>query len=410
MISIARVINLRDALNSPLVFVAHKLLRSVFAPPLRTLRLYALLLLDSLCRLRPAANKNAVLVLRLDAVGDFFIWMQSGAVDISRYARASGERVILVANRAWANYAQETGLWDEVLEVDTVRLMRNPGYRMSLLVRIRQLGARRLIQPRAARVFLQEDAITRVSGAAERIGNAGTLINITPRLRDKGNRYYSRVIPVDEGERTHELVRNDEFVLALTGHHATRFALENTFAGTSPRPTIAIALGAGQVGRIWPTEKLAGLVRHLAEKHPSFRIVLLGSPADQYIADRLKNLTGLDLDDRVGKTALGDYVAAIGSSALVICNDSSAYHVAMALGRKVVCFLGGGHYGWFAPYPASLAGANRARVLNVPMECYWCNWTCRYPRAEGGALHCVASISVEAAIAAVEALLAPPNR
>src|SRR6202023_3076319 len=114
--------------------------------------------------------------------------MQSGAVDVAQFARHAGRRSVLVANVAWAGYARETAMWDEVMAISPTRLMRNPIYRLRLLMQIRLLGAELLIQPRAARVFLQEDAIARMSGAVRRIGNAGTSINITPRLRKRGDR------------------------------------------------------------------------------------------------------------------------------------------------------------------------------------------------------------------------------
>ncbi len=102
----------------------------------RVLYDFASLALDSLCRLVPVSRRHVALVVRLDAIGDFFVWMQSGAVDVSRYARSSNRRVVLLANRLWADYARGTGLWDEVVGVDLRRLMRDPLYRLRMLVRI----------------------------------------------------------------------------------------------------------------------------------------------------------------------------------------------------------------------------------------------------------------------------------
>jgi ADP-heptose:LPS heptosyltransferase len=99
------------------------------------------------------------------------------------------------------------------------------------------------------------------------------------------------------------------------------------------------------------------------------------------------------------------FVETIAASRLVITNDSAAYHVAMALQKDVVCFLGGGHFGWFAPYPPSAQRQSRVKVLYCELECYWCNWDCKFPRGMDGAYRCVDAISLEAAMEAVDAVL-----
>ena len=371
---------------------------------MRSLLLLALYIgLDSLCKLVPVRRRDVVVVVRLDAIGDFFVWMQSGALDVSEYAKRDGRKAVLVANHLWADYARGTRLWDEVLAVDPGRLTRDMWYRLASFVRVRRLGARVLIQPRASRIFRQEDAIARISGADLRIGNAGTLANITPRLRVFGNRFYERLIHVDETGTVHETVRNDQFVFGLTGRHSMPFEFSATAA--PPRdPSVVIALGAGHVGRMWPVEKLALLLQHLRSRYPTLRIVLLGTEADLSTGGWLQQLSGGGLEDLVGKTSLQEYVELIAAASLVICNETSAYHIAMSFRRNVVCLLGGGHYGLFAPYPAG-RGSDRAITLNVPMDCFGCNWKCKYPPEPNGAYRCVASISVDSAIRASDEML-----
>jgi ADP-heptose:LPS heptosyltransferase len=368
----------------------------------RGARIVAFALLDSVVQIRRVPKRDVAVVIRLDAIGDFFIWMQSGAVDVSNYARRNAGKAILVASSTWAEYARSSGLWDEVISVKPLSLMRRPLYRLRFMWQVRGLGARLLIQPRAARVFLQEDCIARIVSTAHRVGNAGTYINTTPGLLSFGNRFYDRLIDVNRTRDKHEITRNQEFVLALTGREATQFE----FRGASTEradEAIVVVLGAGQSGRIWPLDRLAHLVAHIRAEYPRFRIVLLGTNADRRSAEGLTNLAPAAIENRVGSTELRDYVAAIAAAALVICNDTSAYHIAMALRRPVLCFLGGGHFGWFAPYPASYS--NNAIVLRNEMECYWCNWHCRYPRADGGAFRCVASITVDAAERSISRLI-----
>jgi len=340
----------------------------------------------------------------LDAVGDFFMWLQSGAGDIARFARESERRTVLVANGVWADYARRIGLWDEVVEVNPVRLMRDPFYRLRLLWHIRSLGASLLIQPRGGRIFLQEDAIARVSGASLRIGMDATPLNTTPFLQWLGNKSYDRLIAVSQGKDVHETVRNDEFVRELTGAESTPVNL-HAFHPSETEDRVAVALSAGTMGRVWPMEKLSILIDFISGFRPSWAVTILGTHADVPLAQRLQSLLKRCVEDRVGKTSLSEFIDSLASSTLVVCNDSSAFHIAMALQKRVICFLGGGHFGWFAPYPPDHAGACNARVLSVPLSCYWCNWNCIHPRRERDAFPCVSSIPVQAAIDSLHSLL-----
>jgi ADP-heptose:LPS heptosyltransferase len=266
------------------------------------------------------------------------------------------------------------------------------------------LGAQLLIQPRSAWVPSQEDALADVSGAEVRIGNAGVLVNLTPASRAHGNRKFNRLIEVNSDQHIHETLRNAEFATKLLGHEVNPF----DFSRVHKRCVgdfVVVAMGAGQTGRVWPARKLAGLVQHINRIQPKTAIKLLGAAKETQIASQLDVQAAVPTENLVGRTSLLAFVEIIAAARLVICNDSSAFHIAMALQKDVVCFLGGGHFGWFAPYPPHMNRQARVSVLYEHLECYWCNWGCRFPRSEEGSFKCVDSISVETAIAAVEAIL-----
>jgi ADP-heptose:LPS heptosyltransferase len=371
--------------------------------------MFAALGLDSLCRLIPRARSDATLIVRLDAVGDFFLWLRDGAVDITGFARARGGPVVLLANPICAQFARETGLWDEVLEIDADTFGLNPIYRLKSIFMVRRLGPALLIQPRASRSLWLEDAIARISGAPEKIAATGTLFRATQSQRNLGDRFYDRLIPIDGTFGVHESRRNAQFAAGLVGKAPTAFRFDPPPSGDSVN-SVVVALGAGARGRVWPLEKLATVVAHIGDRYPHLRLVVMGVPDDASDAESLGKLSGARLENRVGATTLAQFAAAIATSRLVICNESAAYHIAMAYQRNTVCLLGGGHYGNFAPYPASAdtrdAGPGRAIDVVVPMDCFGCNWRCIYPRTSSGAFSCVDAIAVDVVIAAVDRLLA----
>ena len=110
-------------------------------------------------------------------------------------------------------------------------------------------------------------------------------------------------------------------------------------SGSEARPVIAICPGAeyGPAKR-WPVENFAAVARHFVEKRQA-HIVLLGAPVDMPVAnDFLRAFP--DAENRVGKTTLAEFMAALGSANLVFCNDSGAMHVASALGTPTVVIFG----------------------------------------------------------------------
>ena len=349
-------------------------------------------------------NRRAAIIVRLDAIGDFFIWMQSGATEITAFAKRHGGVTILLANSSWADYARHLGLWDEIIAIDPRKLARRPLYRWHIMSQVRRLGADLFIQPRSAWVPLQEDALAGISGAKTKIGNAGTLLNLTPSTQAHGNLNYNRLIQVNLDKHTHETRRNAEFVAKLLMRDVTPFDFTRVHERCE-RGFVAVALGAGQIGRVWPVTKLAKLLQHIERKQPGTVFKLLGTSQDTGSARHLEALVAFPTENFVGKTSLLSFVETIAASRLVISNDSSAFHVAMALHKDVICFLGGGHFGWFAPYPPDANRQSRVRVLYEELECYWCNWGCRYPPSTDGSFRCVDAISVETAMEAVDSLL-----
>lgn len=70
-------------------------------------------------------------------------------------------------------------------------------------------------------------------------------------------------------------------------------------------------------------------------------------------------------------SALVDLVAA---ADVVLTAETSTAHIATALDQSVLILIGGGHYGWFAPWRRS----NRQVWVTNKLPCSGCNWRCPY--------------------------------
>lgn len=101
-------------------------------------------------------------------------------------------------------------------------------------------------------------------------------------------------------------------------------------------------------------------------------------------------------------THLPELVDLVASAAMVITAETSTAHIAAALNRPALVIIGGGHYGWFAPWRRSAAQV----WLTKPLPCFNCNWRCLYPTPL--CLTDITAAEVEAATSEVLTQALPP--
>ena len=93
---------------------------------------------------------------------------------------------------------------------------------------------------------------------------------------------------------------------------------------------------------------------------------------------------------------MGELIECIRRCNIVLSQETAALHIATALRKPVVGIIGGGHFGRFYPW----GDPNVSRAVNKPMDCYGCNWRCKYE-----SIRCIQEISVETAAAEMNYLL-----
>lgn len=382
---------------------------------LRPLRIYlewqAMRSCDTLVLLfssQPKPGKN-VIVVKLDAIGDFILWLDAAKELKQLYPN---RKVMLLANLIWAELAKQLPYWDEVwpVNVPQLRLTRYSFYRAKLLRAIRKRGIDVAIQPTYSRELLVGDALVRASGARERIGSVGDYYNITPRQKRIANRWYTRLLPVSQNPLM-ELERNAEFIRNLGKKH---------FAAASPvlpklaelperlriaTPYVILFPGAGWNGRQWPTTRFAEIANPLSLKR-GLRVVVCGSVAEAALCQRVVESAEVEVLNLAGQTSLPDFVELVRGARLLIGNETSAVHIAAAVGTPAVCILGGGHYGRFLPYKLATDRDTAPQPALHRMPCFGCDWRCSQPHKEGGPMPCIDGISVNDVLQASERALA----
>lgn len=360
-----------------------------------------LAIFDSLCIFflpkKNKPDKNKILVIRLDAIGDFILWLDT-AKELERLFPKDICYITLLGNQAWISLAEDLPYFDEVWPLDRNRFFNSPAYRFKMFKGIREAGFDKAIQPTLSREFFYGDAIVRASGAKERIGSQGDLSNISPWQKRISDRWYTRLIPASKSPLM-ELERNAEFLrgLGLTSFRGA-FSNLNFFIRDSSdvrfkqKNYFVVFVGAKLKNRQWPLYNFKELVMRICKNYRMSGLICGGD--EEKVISRIFDDCE-EIRNMVGKTSLKDLISIVAGARLVISNESCAIHIAAATSTSSVCILGGGQYGRFLPYPSEMSRGRPLPVaISSKMNCFNCNWRCVYNIKKEEPFPCVKNITV----------------
>lgn len=118
----------------------------------------------------------------------------------------------------------------------------------------------------------------------------------------------------------------------------------------------------------YPVERYAAAVADLRARRPdlAIRVSLFGSPAERAIGEDLASRIEAPVENRVGRTGLGDLVEELRTCHLLATNDTGTMHLAAALGVPVVAVFGSTEPAWTAPL------GEGHRIVRHRVECSPC--------------------------------------
>jgi ADP-heptose:LPS heptosyltransferase len=151
--------------------------------------------------------------------------------------------------------------------------------------------------------------------------------------------------------------------------------------------------GASMTLRQWPARKFASVADELHRQY-GWQILLCGSAGEWELCQKVCEHMKAESLNLAGKTSLPQFAELTRGARLLIGNETSAVHIAVAVNTPTVCITGGGHYGRFVPYPSSF-GSPLLMVANHKMACYSCNWQCIHPYQQNGAVPCIEKITTK---------------
>jgi len=171
-------------------------------------------------RVRAKPDQRKVLVVRLDGIGDFVLWLDAAAGLRALYP-PQRYHITLLGSRLWTALARRQPIFDDVWEMDLKSFAVDPRYRFRLLKQVAEAGFSIAINPTYGRDFLWGDTVIRACGATQRIGIDGILYRIGSAGKWLSDRWYTRLVATSDKPLT-ELQRNAQFLrdLGATGFTA----------------------------------------------------------------------------------------------------------------------------------------------------------------------------------------------
>jgi len=329
---------------------------------------------------------SCVLFIRPDSIGDNVL--ASSMLPYIRRKYANGH-ITVVCQEHIAELYKACRYVDNIVVFDRRRALQDQRYRRQIIDHLRALKPDLSLNSVYSREPLT-DVLAIESGATERIAFGGDLSNISDELRQKHNQFYTKILPSD-GEHKSELARYRDFLHALgvevsslepmvwTTIEDQEFA-DNLFQerGLVAEYTIALFPTAQWLYKVY--QRYSDVVRNFRR----FNFVILGGRDARLQAGEIFKSLPANCYDLTGRTTIRQMASIIRKCCLFLGSDSAGAHIACGVGTPNVVILGGGHFGRFFPY-SPLTSA-----VCLPLECYGCNWKCRY-----GGFYCVKDIAPE---------------
>lgn len=317
-----------------------------------------------------------IALIRPDAIGDFFIFIQ--------YARSLREaypkdkfRITLFSHPLHQSLSDEFLDIDHFIPMNSERLRNHKLEFFQFMQQSHQQKYWQVIMCPYSRDWMNDCFILSLN-SRRKIGWDGDCANINPYLKKISSLFYDelRNYPPME-QRVNEYEVNQKML--QTGPQQIEFPKNNT---------IACFIGSSWPGRSWSAEKFAELINKISTL--DFKIQLLGGPTDIEKANKVASLlpNHLNFKNLVGKTTLLELVKVIGQASLLVSTESSAMHAASLTGTESIIIMGGGHFGRFTP------NTGKCHIINYLMDCYYCNWNCPY-YIKGQAVPCIDKIETE---------------
>lgn len=345
-----------------------------------------------LAKFRSQKRNKRLLIIKTDAIGDYILFRNFLEI-VKKSEKYKDCQIDVVGNTSWKDIAlkYDAGFVGEFYFIRPDPLYDAPSETLKLGWQLFKNNYNEVLMPSSTRTFIT-DGLAALTAAKQIIGFESDNEGINPRYKIKTDKFYTTKLTLPpsvffEFDRTKFFFENVlNCNIPLNGPYIK--------VNADSRQGIVIVISAGVAKRCWQPEKFNDLIKRVL-LHTSQPVYLEGSVIDIAFDDDLnQHLQSGRLVNLMGKTTLLQLIDLVGSSSLVIANETSVSHMAAATQTKSVCIVGGGHFNRFLPYPPG----NPSGPICVfeKMECYNCNWLCKFTIGKNEPFPCIGNVSLDA--------------
>lgn|GEM_PF-952787 len=354
--------------------------------------------LRRLAKKRRPAGKIRVLVIRLDDLGDFFLWLPF-AEALRRHYPADRYELTLLGNPPWIDAAPQLMTYDRYLTLDRRKFEQDDRYFLEMAELFSIADYDLLIQPRHYRFLKIDDLFLFWVRPAE----SWTLRYDYDHAYSRKARCWMRLVdacythPVPLPPTKKELEISDGFLRAIAGTSAGLDLPTDwvNFAGPDlPTPYFVVLPGTATPARQWPGANFAEVITAWLSR-TEWTCVLCGGPRETELAAEIMARVGSPrVVNRCGQTTILQLCGVIAGARMVVGNDTGGIHIAALAKVPSVVIIGGGHWGKFLPYPETerFHHLTSPRLATVMHPCFGCGWQCHKVPA-GQLFPCVAEVT-----------------
>ncbi|MCB9844420.1 MAG: glycosyltransferase family 9 protein [Phycisphaeraceae bacterium] len=278
-------------------------------------------------------DPERILIIRPSALGDV---CRSVPVLVSLRRRFPTARIDWLVRTEFADAIRHHPDLNEVVEFDRRGLgaAAKRGNMRSVRRWMRGLRERADDLVIDAQGLLRSGLFARATRARVRIGHAGARewawVFYSRRVRSSARHAVDRMLDLAAAAGA-DPVRD---MRLYTGETARAWAAEAIEAGAA-----LLAPTSAWESKRWPIERFAALASALAERA---QVVIVGAPGERESCRPLLSLAERQprIVDLVGRTTVGQMMAVIQRSGLVVANDSAAVHMAVGFDRPLVALYG----------------------------------------------------------------------
>jgi len=331
-----------------------------------------------------------LLIIKTDAIGDYILFRNFIEV-LNQSEQYKDYEIDLLGNVLCKDIAlnYDAAFVNEFFFIRPDDLYYSPLQTLKLGWKLFRKNYQTVLQPTYARTFII-DGLAGLAVAKQVIGFEGDTERIAAKYKAKTDKFYTEKIVMPKSVYF-EFDRSRFYFETLLRQVVELYGPSVKYNETN-KTGIVIFPGAGVSKRSWEAGKFLALIK-LIITESSQTIYLAGGPAEISIGKYLEeNLSRETIVNLINKTTLPQLVDLVGNATLIVSNETSAIHIAAATQTPAVCILGGGHFGRFAPYPEYML--SKPICVFEKMECYYCNWHCKFITREDEPYPCISNVGL----------------